>query len=69
MTLYCLLVASDEVFSADTACALLARIGEQENVIVKLENKVSSQEESIRDLERQMHHVREQLMTFQGHKT
>ena len=57
------------MFSADTACALLGRIGEQENVIVKLENKVSSQDESIRDLERQMHRVREQLMTFQGEKT
>ena len=57
------------MFSADTACALLARMGEQEHIIVKLENKISSQEESIRDLERQMHHVREQLMTFQTHKT
>lgn len=57
------------MLSADAVCALLARMGEQENVIVKLENKVSSQDESIKDLERQMQHVKEQLMTFQGHKT
>ena len=57
------------MFSADTACALLARMGEQENVIAKLENKVSKQDESIRDIEKQMHRVREQLMAFQGGKT
>ena len=47
-----------EVFSADTACALLARIGEQENMITKLESKLSSQEEIVRDLERQMRALR-----------
>lgn len=51
----------DEVFSADTACTLLGRIGEQESLVAKLEKKISSQDESIRNLERQMNSMKEQL--------
>jgi len=59
--MWCLSVALDDVFSADTACTLLARMGEQESLIVKLENKVA-------DLERQMHRFRDQA-TFKSGKT